>query len=48
MDFQKICKKINQCLGEGVSSIVTKEGVEAVCVSIPSIIDVVLSEGMIK
>ena len=48
MDFQKICKKINQCLGEGVSSIVTKEGVESVCISIPSIIDVVLSEGMVK
>ena len=48
MDFQKICEKINQCLGEGVSSIVTKEGVESVCISIPSIIDVVLSEGMVK
>ena len=48
MDFQKICKKINQCLGEGVSSIVTKEGVESVCISIPSIIDVVLNEGMVK
>ena len=48
MDFQKICKKINQCLGEGVSSIVTKEGAESVCISIPSIIDVVLSEGMVK
>ena len=48
MNFQKICKKINQCLGEGVSYIVTKEGVESVCISIPSIIDVVLSEGMIK
>ena len=48
MDFQKICKKINQCLGEGVSYIVTKEGVESVCISIPSIIDVVLSEGMVK
>ena len=48
MDFQKICEKINKCLGEGVSSIVTKEGVESVCISIPSIIDVVLSEGMVK
>ena len=48
MNFQKICEKINQCLGEGVSSIVTKEGVESVCISIPSIIDVVLSEGMVK
>ena len=48
MNFQKICKKINQCLGEGVSYIVTKEGVESVCISIPSIIDVVLSEGMVK
>ena len=48
MDFQKICEKINQCLGEGVSSIVTKEGVESVCISIPSIIDVVLSEGIVK
>ena len=48
MDFQKICKKINQCLGEGVSYIATKEGVESVCISIPSIIDVVLSEGMVK
>ena len=48
MDFQKICEKINQCLGEGVSYIVTKEGVESVCISIPSIIDVVLSEGMVK
>ena len=48
MNFQKICEKINQCLGEGVSSIVTKEGVESVCISIPSIIDVVLSEGIVK
>ena len=48
MDFQKICEKINQCLGEGVSYIVTKEGVESICISIPSIIDVVLSEGMVK
>ena len=48
MNFQKICKKINQCLGEGVSYIVTKEGVESVYISIPSIIDVVLSEGMVK
>ena len=48
MNFQKICEKINQYLGEGVSSIVTKEGVESVCISIPSIIDVVLSEGMVK
>lgn len=48
MNFQKICEKINQCLGEGVSSIVTKEGVESVCISIPSVIDVVLSEGMVK
>ena len=48
MDFQKICEKINQCLGEDVSYIVTKEGVESVCISIPSIIDVVLSEGMVK
>ena len=48
MDFQKICEKINKCLGEGVSYIATKEGVESVCISIPSIIDVVLSEGMVK
>ena len=48
MNFQKICEKINQCLGEGVSYIATKEGVESVCISIPSIIDVVLSEGMVK
>ena len=48
MNFQKICEKINQCLGEGVSSIVTKEGAESVCISIPSIIDVVLNEGMVK
>ena len=48
MDFQKICEKINQCLGEGVSYIATKEGVESVCISIPSIIDVVLSESMVK
>ena len=48
MDFQKICEKINQCLGEGVSYIVTKEGIESVCISIPSIIDVVLSEGIVK
>ena len=48
MDFQKICEKINKCLGEGVSYITTKEGAESVCISIPSIIDVVLSEGMVK